>query len=161
MSLKSIAIYAYIILRFSLCRRSNAFSTNLATKQLQQFVDVKQINGMVLPMVKASDGSGQLSKVEALLAKAKLLRAQAEAEENKLHSSLLEQKASRDVEIDNMINELFRLDSKEEITKEVIAEHLTTKRISSDMLLRVVERLHNREIAAKGLEHVESSLQES
>jgi len=165
MSLKSITIYAYIVLHFSLCWKSNAFSTSLATEQLQRYDqcigDVKQIGGMALPMVKTTGGSDQLSKVEALLAKAKLLRAQAEADESKLHSSLLEQKASRDMETDNMIKELFRLDNKEEITKEVIAERLTEKRLSSDMLLRVVERLHHREIAAKGLEHVESSFQES
>jgi len=137
----------------------------MATKQLQRHYqcvsDVKQTYGMVLPMVKATGGSDQLSKVEALLAKAKLLRAQAEADESQLHTSLLEQKASRDVEMDNMINEVFKLDNKEKITKEVIAEHLAKKRPSSDMLLRVVERLHHREIAAKGLEHVESSFQES
>merc|ERR1719162_108030 len=165
MSSKSITICAYIILHFCLYRRSNAFSTNLATKHLQRhdqcIGDVKQIDGMVLSMVKATGGSNQLSKVEALLAKAKLLRAQAEADASQLHSSLLEQKASRDVEMDNTIDELFKLDNKEEITKEIIAEHLTKKRPSSDMLLRVVERLHNREIAAKGLEHVESSFQES
>merc|ERR1719491_528884 len=45
--------------------------------------------------------SEKLSKVEALLAKAKLLRAQAEADETQLQSSLIEQKASRDTDMDS------------------------------------------------------------
>ena len=53
------------------------------------------------------------------------------------------------------------LRSKERVTKECIAESLTKQRMSSDLLLRVVERLHQREIAAKRLDHDESSLQGS
>lgn len=158
MILKSNTICASIILHLSLCTTSNAFSTNLATRQVQRYVqgtgDLRQIDGMVLHMA-----SEKLSKVEALLAKAKLLRAQAEADETQLQSSLIEQKASRDTDMDSTIDELFQLDNKKEATKEVIAKRITSQRPSSDLLLRVVDRLHQREIAAKGLEYVESSVQ--
>jgi len=165
MSLKLASICATVILHLSLCGRSNGFSTNLAPKQLQRYDqysgDGSLIDGVVLSMAKAPGGSDQLSKVEALLAKAKLLRAQAEADTTELQSSLLEKKASRDTDMDSTINELFKLDSKERVTKKFIAESLTKQRMSSDLLLRVVERLHQREIAAKGLDHVESSRQGS
>lgn len=163
MSLTLIAIYAGVILHCSLYS-SNAFSTSATTRQIQhhnQFVDEGQIYGRTLPMVQASSGAEQLSKAEALLAKARKLRAQAEADESQLHSSLLEKKTSQDMETDIMIDELFPLASKESVTVESVADFIGKKRPSSDMLLRVVERIHSREVAAKGLERVEPSRKQS
>lgn len=162
MSLTLIAIYAGVILYCSL-NVSNAFSTS-ATRQIQhrnQFIDERQIYGRALPMVKASSGSDQLSKAKALLEKAKKLRAQAEADESQLHSSLLEKKSSQDMETDIMIDGLFPLAPKESVTVESVAEHIVKTKPSSDMLLRVVERLHRREVAAKGLERVERSSEQA
>jgi len=160
-SLTLIAIYACVILHCTLYS-SNAFSTSATTRQTQhhgQYIDKgRQIHGIVL---KASSGSEQLSKAEALLAKARELRAQAEASENQLHSSLLEKKSSQDMETDVMIDGLFPLPPQKGVTVETVAEYILKKRPSSDMLLRVVERLHRREVAAKGLEHVEPSLQKT
>eukprot|EP00555_Chaetoceros_dichaeta_P004609 CAMPEP_0198270362 /NCGR_PEP_ID=MMETSP1447-20131203/44789_1 /TAXON_ID=420782 /ORGANISM="Chaetoceros dichaeta, Strain CCMP1751" /LENGTH=219 /DNA_ID=CAMNT_0043962361 /DNA_START=196 /DNA_END=855 /DNA_ORIENTATION=+ len=99
-------------------------------------------------------GSEKLSRVEKLLAKAKELRAQAEADEIKLQSSVLEKNNSEDSKTDIIIDELFP-SLKESITLKAIAKRITEKRLSKDMLLRVVERLHCREVAAKGLERVE------
>lgn len=158
MSLKSVAICACIVFH----RSSNAFSTTSMTPQfqhnIQYIVKGGETDGTALSMVQASGGAEKLSKVEALLAKAKELRAQAEADESQLHSSLLEKKSSQDMETDITIDELFPISLKESITVEAISERLTNKRLSKDMLLRVVERLHRREIAAKGLERVEQSV---
>lgn len=99
-------------------------------------------------------GSEQLSRVEKLLAKAKELRAQADADEIKLRSSELEKNTSEDSKTDILIDELFP-SLKESITLEAVAKRLIEKRLSKESLLRVVERLHCREIAAKGLERVE------
>jgi len=156
MSLKQIAICAFITYHCSLQQYSTAFSTSSTIRQLQHhekyIAKGEQIDGIMLSM--ASSGSGQLSKVEALLAKAKELRAQAEAEETQLQSSVLEKKTSQDSETDIIIDELFP-SQKGSITVEAVAECLTKKRPSSDMLLRVVDRLHCREVAAKGLDRVE------
>jgi hypothetical protein len=39
-----------------------------------------------------------------------------------------------------------------------LCERLREKRLALDMLVRIVERLHEREVAARGLEHVEPSI---
>jgi len=115
------------------------------------------MDGTMLSM--ASSGSGKLSKIEALLAKAKELRAEAEKDENELQSSVLEKKTSTDVDTDLTIDELFPPLKKS--TLEAVVERLTKKKPSKDLLLRVVERLHCRVVAAKGLDRVEASVQQS
>lgn len=134
-------------------------------------------NSGVLLSVTAKPSNDGLSEAEALLAKARELRAQAEAAESQLHATLIEKKTCMDVETDSVIEDLFPFNVKTRFnmdkgkgdtktamaeaynnTVTELAEKLERKKLSKDMLLRVVERLHNREIAARGLECVEPSL---
>ena len=87
---------------------------------------------------------------EELLAKARALRKEAEAEESSLHSTLLENKSKKDKETDELIKDLF---SNRDVHQ--VASKIQEKKISSMMLERVVDRLNEREIAARGLDHVE------
>eukprot|EP00551_Chaetoceros_affinis_P002049 CAMPEP_0203661196 /NCGR_PEP_ID=MMETSP0088-20131115/59476_1 /ASSEMBLY_ACC=CAM_ASM_001087 /TAXON_ID=426623 /ORGANISM="Chaetoceros affinis, Strain CCMP159" /LENGTH=202 /DNA_ID=CAMNT_0050523849 /DNA_START=230 /DNA_END=838 /DNA_ORIENTATION=- len=97
-----------------------------------------------------------ISDAEALLAKAKALREQAEAEEHKLHSTLIEKKNCQNSETDSVIQKLFPL-NEVGATASDLARRIDELKLSTLMLERVVERLHEREIAARGLEHVEPS----
>lgn len=103
------------------------------------------------------------SDVEALLQKARELRAQAEAEEAQLHHSLLEKKSARDMETDALIDDLFPdfPMKDDDASLASLATTLEEKRLSTNMLKRVVERLHAREISAQGIDHVESSVTHS
>lgn len=106
-----------------------------------------------------------ISDAEALLAKARALREQAEAEEHQLHSNLIEKKNSQNVATDNIIQKLFPIheinvnekedDDNYDKVKRALANRIDTMKLSTNMLQNVVERLHEREIAARGLEHVE------
>lgn len=87
---------------------------------------------------------------EELLAKARALRKEAEAEESSLHSTLLQNKSKKDKETDELIQDLF---SNRDVHQ--VATKIQEKRLSSMMLERVVDRLNEREIAARGLDHVE------
>lgn len=87
---------------------------------------------------------------EELLAKAHALRQEAEAEESSLHSTLLQNKSKRDQETDEVIKDLF---SNRNVRQ--VASKIQERRLSSMMLERVVDRLNEREIAARGLDHVE------
>ena len=101
-----------------------------------------------------------LSDAEALLAKARALREQAEEEEHKLHSTLIEKKNCQNVETDNVIQKLFPLNEEKvesDSAIKALAKRIEEHKLSTVMLERVVERLHEREIAARGLEHVEPS----
>eukprot|EP01083_Nonionella_stella_P095508 268162_1 len=91
--------------------------------------------------------------VERLLRKARELREEVKAGEDALHSDLIQKKATKDAATDSIIDYLFP--SGEEDGVSALCERLRKKRLASDMLVRVVERLHEREVAARGLEHVE------
>lgn len=101
-----------------------------------------------------------VSDAEELLRKARELRQQAEDDEHTLHTSLIGKKQTIAQDLDKIIEEIFPANlpkGKAGVPK--VAEILETKRFSSPCLERVVERLHEREIAAKGISHVESSVQ--
>lgn len=104
-----------------------------------------------------------ISDAEALLAKARALRQQAEADEHKLHSTLIEKKKCQNTETDLIIQKLFPLNhnNQKEVDRNAsirdLAKRIEELRLSKVMLERVVERLHEREISARGLEHVEPS----
>lgn len=87
---------------------------------------------------------------EELLAKARALRQEAEAQESSLHSELMRNRSRKDAETDQLIQQLFA-------DKDVrnIARRMEEKKISVMMLERVVDRLNEREISARGLDHVE------
>lgn len=108
-----------------------------------------------------------LSEVEKLLQKARELRAQAESDESKLHLALHEKKVAQNMGTDTLINELFpqivssHVDDHSQQSALDVSERLQTMKLSTRKLEEVVERLHEREIAASGLEHVESSVHHS
>ena len=96
----------------------------------------------------------ETNNAEALLRKARELREQVEKNENELHQTLLARKATKDENTDKMINCLFTSYQDDESVSS-LCERLRAKRPASDMLVTVVERLHEREVAARGIEHVE------
>lgn len=97
---------------------------------------------------------------ERLLRKARELREAVKTGEDELHTALLEKKKTRDAATDSIIAQLFPNNPKDGDDGGVCAlcERLREKRLALDMLVRVVERLHEREVAARGLEHVEPSI---
>jgi len=95
----------------------------------------------------------QESEAERLLRKARELRAEAEAAQDALHTSNLEKKKHKDEETDSVIDFLFPDGNLGLIFDRLLSD----KRPSTDMLLRVVTRLHEREVVAKGFSHVERS----
>lgn len=90
---------------------------------------------------------------EKLLRRARELREASQREEDDLHATLIQKKREKDDATDAIISQLFPSESKNDLV-----HSLREKRLASDMLVRIVERLHEREIAARGLEHVEPSL---
>ena len=84
------------------------------------------------------------SEAERLLAKARALREEASREDELLHTTLLTKKYAQDSATDSLIDELLPGDVDD------VVNRLREKRLASDMLVRIVERLHEREISAKG-----------
>ncbi len=130
-----------------------SFSPNSIQKRSGNY----QKHALILSMSAISDA-------EALLAKARALREQAEAEEHQLHSTLIEKKNCQNMETDSVIQKLFpmngaagRSDDSIDLAAIDLANRIDELKLSTQMLERVVERLHEREIAARGLEHVEPS----
>lgn len=97
------------------------------------------------------------TEAEKLLRKAAELRKQVQDEEHEVHSTLLQRKKTRDAATDANIAQLFPGDSDDDGVCALCAR-LRDKRLATDMLERIVERLHEREVAARGLEHVEPSM---
>ena len=99
---------------------------------------------------------------ERLLRRARELREAVKAGEEELHTTLLQRKKTRDAATDSMIAQLFpKYNAKDDDENGgvcALCERLREKRLALDMLVRVVERLHEREVAARGLEHVEPSI---
>eukprot|EP00545_Synedropsis_sp_CCMP1620_P001339 CAMPEP_0119007446 /NCGR_PEP_ID=MMETSP1176-20130426/3017_1 /TAXON_ID=265551 /ORGANISM="Synedropsis recta cf, Strain CCMP1620" /LENGTH=287 /DNA_ID=CAMNT_0006959601 /DNA_START=15 /DNA_END=878 /DNA_ORIENTATION=- len=92
------------------------------------------------------------TEVEKLMRMARELRAEAEVAEQEVHQKLLSKKEERQAETDRLMADLFDSDS-----DSLLVERLREKRYSTDTLLRMIDRLYEREIAAKGFERVESS----
>jgi len=99
----------------------------------------------------------QATEAERLLEKVRALREEVKADEDKLHLSLHQKKANQDAATDAIISNLFQTAN----DNETLCDRLRQKRLASDMLVRIVERLHEREVAAKGLEHVESEMSQT
>jgi len=101
-----------------------------------------------------------LSDARELLAKAKALREQAESDEASLHATLVTKKDLQNQDLDALIDVLFPLDMPREdksACKLAVSRTIETKKCSVQQLKNVVTRLHEREIAAKGEDHVEST----
>jgi len=165
MAFQNLFVLTYFVF-YGYLNYSDAFSNGLSTscrrglahRNLPSFHRHRNI-GIVFS---TSSNAGKLSEVEALLEKAKKLREQAETAESQLHSSLIKKKTSQDLETDVLIDEIFPLNfHNHKNAAASLAKRIEKRRLSKDMLIRVVERLHNREVAAKGVEHVEPSLHHS
>ena len=96
--------------------------------------------------------------VDRLLQKARELRKQAASGEDELHNTLIRRKRTQDAATDAIIQQLFPDNDTDDGDGVALCDRLREKRLASDMLVRVVERLHEREVAAKGLDHVEPSV---
>mmetsp|Transcript_17608 Transcript_17608/g.36996 ORF Transcript_17608/g.36996 Transcript_17608/m.36996 type:complete len:256 (-) Transcript_17608:211-978(-) len=96
------------------------------------------------------------TEAERLRRKARELLAEAKAAEDELHSTLVEKKKTRDEATDALISYLFPSNEADGVC--ALADRLRKKRLASDTLLQIVERLYEREVAARGLEHVEPSM---
>lgn len=95
------------------------------------------------------------TEAERLLRKARELRESVKESEDELHSTLIQRKKARDDSSDSLIRGLFP-GSDDGVG--ALCDRLRRKRLASDALVRIVERLHEREVAARGLEHVEPSV---
>mmetsp|Transcript_19240 Transcript_19240/g.27062 ORF Transcript_19240/g.27062 Transcript_19240/m.27062 type:complete len:252 (-) Transcript_19240:192-947(-) len=99
----------------------------------------------------------EASEVEKLLRRARELRAEADAAESQLHSSLLDKQTSDDARTDKIIAELFSGCEDNETTVPLLAKRIKEDKYSTVKLLKVVERLHERQLKARGIERVEPS----
>ena len=75
-----------------------------------------------------------------------------------MHNTLIRRKGAQDAATDAIIQQLFPDNDTDDGDGVALCDRLREKRLASDMLVRVVERLHEREVAAKGLDHVEPSV---
>ncbi|KAL3792668.1 hypothetical protein HJC23_009396 [Cyclotella cryptica] len=96
------------------------------------------------------------TEAERLRQRARELMAEVKQAEDALHSNLIEKKKYQDAATDAIISELFP--PNEEGGTCDLARRLRNKRLAADTLVKIVERLHEREIAARGLEHIEPSV---
>ena len=99
------------------------------------------------------------SDAEALLKKARELKAAAAEAEKSLHDVLLEKQALSHANTDAVIDHLFP-DSGSSADQDMsgLVSRVKSKRPSCELLIKVVKRLHEREVEAKGLAHVEPSV---
>jgi len=93
--------------------------------------------------------------VEALLAKAAKLKAEAAAAEDQLHKSLLEKKGSQEQDLDACIDMLFPVDDESLMG---LVGRLQKTNWSTEKLMRITSRLHTREMAAQGKGRVSATL---
>lgn len=103
------------------------------------------------------------TEAERLLRKVKELRQQVKAGEDELHTTLIARKKTLDTATDSNIAHLFPTtvvdgDGDDDGGVCALCDRLRQKRLASDVLVRIVERLHEREVAARGLEHVAPSM---
>mmetsp|Transcript_41020 Transcript_41020/g.47947 ORF Transcript_41020/g.47947 Transcript_41020/m.47947 type:complete len:247 (-) Transcript_41020:173-913(-) len=103
---------------------------------------------------KSTHLQSSLAEVEALLARARALRVDAESAEKDLQKNVIDKKSNKNSELDKNIDSLF-FSGSEPIDK------LRDKRLATDCLVGIVQRLHEREMIAKGLSHVEAVVGDS
>lgn len=95
------------------------------------------------------------TEAERLLRKARELREASQREEASLHANLIKKKEEKDAATDLIISQLFPVSGVDELVNRLRAKHLAL-----ETCVGIVERLHEREMIARGLEHVEPSLGE-
>ena len=96
------------------------------------------------------------TEAERLMQQVRALREEAKAGEDALHSTLIQKKNTRDAATDSILAQLFPNNEDDGVC--ALCDRLRQNRLASDMLVRVVVRLNEREVAARGLEHVEPSM---
>lgn len=101
--------------------------------------------------------SQELSEAQRLLQKARQLKAEAEAEAQALHETLLDQKQVKEKQLDKCIDALFPPSSPNDIP--ALVARLKELKYSTDKLLEIIVRLHEREMKAKGIHQVEAFFQ--
>mmetsp|Transcript_28852 Transcript_28852/g.44353 ORF Transcript_28852/g.44353 Transcript_28852/m.44353 type:complete len:256 (-) Transcript_28852:908-1675(-) len=129
-----------------------ALASSSFSKTTLAFTPISFKNSKLKTNLFLSSPATSESEAERLLRKARALAAEAAAEEQALHETLLEKKKSKDKEMDKCIDQL--LPTGELATSEIV-ERLKKKKWSTDKLLCIVDRLHEREVIASGFEHVE------
>jgi hypothetical protein len=95
-----------------------------------------------------------VAQARLLLMQAKRLREQAKVAEDQVHVDLLQKKSSQDADTDEMIRQLFYVDSTELVSPQIAAARIQNKRLSLSCLERIVDRLQYRESEARGEMHV-------
>jgi len=167
--IKSFAYFVLLTLSataFTPTTKKNIASSGKRFKETQQephglglFIKTLDYHRIKNPILNSQRMTKNDEDVQEMLRKARELRQQAEEEEDHLHKTLVSKKQEEDTQTDMIINELFPANlPKGQTGVWKVADILEHKRFSAPCLERVVERLHEREIAAKGLEHVEPSL---
>jgi len=91
------------------------------------------------------------TEIEKLLRMARELKQSAAAAEESLQVTKLDKKAKKDSKTDSLISLLFPVEV-EEVSD--LVNRIRTKKPSTECLVDVVERLHEREIKFRGLSHV-------
>jgi hypothetical protein len=90
------------------------------------------------------------TEAERLLRRARELRAEAEQAEQQVHDDLVKKKARQDAQTDDLIDQLFFTPP-----SSGLVDRLRSKRVGMGTLEAIVDRLDEREVIAKGGEHVE------
>jgi len=140
-----------LILGLSSCLLQTAFSFTPLVVASQKLA--------VSPRFLATSNSNnnQETDAERLLRRARELKAQAEAETRALHESRLSHKQVKVQQLDKCIDKLFPLNEKSDSDNvQALALRLKQLQYSTDKLLEIVTRLHEREIKAKGIHQVEA-----
>lgn len=106
-----------------------------------------------------NSANSEETDVERLLRRARELRAEAEAEERALHETLLTQKELKDQELDKCVDALFPPNEDDNGSVDALVNRMKELQYSTDKLLEIVVRLHEREIKAKGIHRVEAYFQ--
>jgi len=153
-----------IFFSFLLCQDTiyiNAFSPTVSTGYGLNDKNILILTRAYGTATDNTESGAVESEVERLLRKARELRQEAEAAEVGLHSDLIDKKCSHDQKIDAAIDQLFpssdlKAHNGEEFYVQAVVERLREHKFSTDKLKDVVGRLHEREVAARGLQHVES-----
>lgn len=91
-----------------------------------------------------------------LLQRARQLREEAEREGHALHETRLTDKDLHDEKLDGCIDRLFPTSNAKDEPVDALVARLKELQYSTDKLLEIVTRLHEREMKAKGIHQVEA-----
>ena len=125
--------------------RAAAFAPDVSHHQLY-YINKEKTSSSALTM--AMDA-------EALLRKARQLKLEAEAAEQALHKDLLEKKQCKDSDLDDCVDFLFPANGN---SMEGLVNRLKESHWSTDKLMQITKRIHEREISAQGKGYVQASL---